>query len=660
MLNVVRPVPIDVEIEGEVINVDVPRIGYRWRGVLEIMLKGSIKVSLLMTGSIAQWFSKGDQVKVLFHNEPRYVRGEYIALPEDYKLKRIWKGESILVWPPWSEEARVERRDPVKGEVIYEYRIRAREAVSESDFMEIAYLEQYHYASEEEIVAIWRCPICGKFIEANIQPKCPEHGIPARLQEIRGSLPSSRFLVLELIERRPFEPRIVGYVRVDTPIPLMHRRIVENGKVIVERMIREKVFPKNWFHPTFWPTVYSKRRKLIARYKELLKLYGSRRLARAIVGEEIAHMALKIANTAAARIARVVVHPDYRGDGIGVLAVKMAVKWIMERRIPEMKKRKHVVETIAQMARYNPFFEKAGFVYMWETAGGRPVLMYPLSEEAKSLIKKFLHEDKYARKHGGKLYVTRFKEVEKLKGPIIIEGLTKRYSSILDVSRLPPELQEVLKAFGVERRLVEKYVLRDVNLVIAPGEIVVVVGASGAGKTTLLRMIIGAALGIKDNRYIPTSGKIEVPDNVKIEYMLPGEHEPKFGEETLLEHLVQKVNDPALAVEILNSVGLSDAVFYRAKFNELSTGQKERAKLASMLASRPNLLVIDEFAAHLDALTAQKVARKLSEIARRAGITVIAATNRIEVVRALTPDKIIYVGYGMTFSLRYEESEYSR
>ncbi|RLF21724.1 MAG: ABC transporter ATP-binding protein, partial [Thermoprotei archaeon] len=224
----------------------------------------------------------------------------------------------------------------------------------------------------------------------------------------------------------------------------------------------------------------------------------------------------------------------------------------------------------------------------------------------------------------------------------------------------PHTLQEVLKAFGVERRLVEKYVLRDVDLVVEPGEIVVIVGASGAGKTTLLRMIIGAALGIRNERYRPTYGKVEVPDNVKLEYMLPGEHEPKFGDETLLEHIVDKVGNPAIAVEILNSVGLSDAVFYRARFHELSTGQKERAKLASMIASRPNLLIIDEFAAHLDALTAQKVARKLSQIARRTGMTVIVATNRIEVIKALCPDKIIYVGYGATFSMRYEESEYAK
>ena len=121
--------------------------------------------------------------------------------------------------------------------------------------------------------------------------------------------------------------------------------------------------------------------------------------------------------------------------------------------------------------------------------------------------------------------------------------------------------------------------------------------------------------------------------------------------------MARKAGDPILAVEVLNSVGLSDAIFYRARFSELSTGQKERAKLASLLASKPNLLVIDEFAAHLDALTAQRVARKLGQLVRNAGITLIVATNRPEVIKALSPDKLIFVGYGTAVVEKYEPGQ---
>ncbi len=633
--------PPYVPLKGEVVRVDVPRIGYRWFGTVTVDIEGK-EVTLLMTGTIAQWFRKGEKVRVKFFEEPRLVKDALIATQDTYELDRFWGKDLVRIWPPWSKKYRLSRYDPLNTSVVYEYHVLAREATSESDFMEIVQLEQYHYASKEEIVAIWRCPICGRYVESNIQPECPTHKIPMKLQEIRGSLPSSRFLILELIERKEFEPKVVGYARIDTPIPLMSRRLPDGS---IERLIREKWFPKDWFHPTYWPEAYSKRSQLLNRYRELLRIYGSRKLARAVLGEEVSSEALERANTAAARIARVVIHPDYRGDGLGVLAVKAIIDWVNERRVPEMKRRKHVIEVIAQMARYNPFFEKAGFKYMWDTASGRPVLMYPLTDEAKKRIEEFLSKDPVASKHKGKLYIDRYGEVEALESSIKLINVTKRYSSTLDVESLPKELQDVLKAFGVERRTVEKYVIREANLEIRPKEVVVVLGASGAGKTTLLRLIIGAALG-GDERYRPDEGEIRVPKNVKVATLLPSELEPKFGNESLLEHITDKVGDAATAVEILNSVGLSDAVFYRARFSELSTGQKERAKLASLLAERPNLLVIDEFTAHLDVVTARRVARRLGKIVRNAGITLVVATNRPEVINALGPDKIVFVGYG--------------
>ncbi|RLF06030.1 MAG: ABC transporter ATP-binding protein [Thermoprotei archaeon] len=647
-------IPIGIPIKSKISSISMSRIGYRWHASINIEVNGE-SLSLLATGSIAQWLNEGDHVQVKLVNEPKEVDGIKIAVYEDYELERLWVKDWVKIWPLWSKEYRLHRRSLLSGDSVYEYTVIAREAFTEQDYMDVVSLEQYHYASEEVIVAVWRCPICGHYMESNIQPKCPQHNIPARLQEIRGSLPSSRFLVLELKDRRPYEPRIVAYVRVDTPIPLMSRRIVDEKGARIERMIREKVFPEDWFHPTFWPSAYAERKELLTRYRELAKLYKSGRLARVIVGEEISREALRNACTAAARIARVVVHPDYRGDGLGVLAVKTALEWIKDRRIPEMKREKHVVETIAQMARYNPFFEKAGFKYMWETASGRPVLMYPLTDDAKKRIEEFLSRDPYAKIHGGKLYRPMIKGVEPLRSPIVFKGLTKVYSSTLDISKLPQDLQDLLRAFGVERRLVERYVIRDANIVIEPGDIVVLVGASGAGKTTMLRMIIGAVEKAEDERYKPTSGDVEVPENVKLQCLIPGEREPVITDEPLIETLSRVSGDPLVAVEVLNAVGLSDAVFYRARFQELSTGQKERAKLAFMLAERPNLMVIDEFAAHLDPLTSQRVAYKLSRLCRELGITLVVASNRAEIIKALAPTKIIFIGYGTAFQVSFEE-----
>ncbi len=633
---------------GEVVGAAIARFKHRWFGILEVRIMDEI-FSLYMSGTIAQWFVSGDKVDLLIKREPKRGKdGKYYLAFDDYKLWKYYNEDKILVWPVYNKVSEIPRLDPITGKAIYTYKLRAREAIYESDYEAIAELEQYHYASKKFVVAVWRCEGCGAFMRSNTRPVCPNCKTDEKVHifEIRGSTPASRFLIVELVEREPYEPRVIAYVRVDPPIPLMHRRLPD-GTIV--KNIREKVFPIDWFKPVFWPEVIYKRR-----LRELRMKFG-RTIALSRLWEEAKWEALAKSNTAVARISRVVVHPDYRSDGLGQASVSFAIEWIKERRVPEMRKEKKLVETIAMMARYNPFFEKVGFKYLWDTAGGRPVLYYPLTNDARELIDKFLVQDPIAKKHKGKLCISRYGIVGKLSSSIILKNVSKVFENVLTLDEVSPNIRSVLEAFGVRHRKIQRLVLRDINLEIKPGEIIVVVGASGAGKTTLLRLIYGAITKIDDERFKPTKGEIIVPDNTRVAILLPGEIEPLFEEESLLEHLYEKTKDEALAVEILNKAGLSDAVLYRARFHELSTGQKERAKLASLLAERPTLLLIDEFAAHLDTLTAMRVARRLSKLAREAGITTILVTHRVEVIRAIVPDKIIFVGYGTARFAREEE-----
>ncbi|NJE06103.1 GNAT family N-acetyltransferase [Thermococcus sp. M36] len=622
-------------MRGRVAESEIPRFRHRWFGILEVEAGGE-KYRLHMTGNVAQWFLTGDEVELEVLEEPRELEGVKVLDFDDYRLWRFYNGDKVLVWPLWEKDVEAERYSPLTGELLYTYKIRAREAKYESDFEAIAELEQYHYASQKEKVALWCCEK-GHIFEANTKGACPVCGTEdVHILEIKGSTPASRFLILELVEREEYEPRILSYVRVDPPIPLMHRRL-PNGEV--EKNIREKVFPEEWFHPSFWPE-----RIMKELYEELKKKYR-RRVARSYLWEKAKWKALSETSTAGARIARVVVHPDYRSDGLGQLSVRAALEWIAERRIPEMRKRKHLVETIAQMARYNPFFEKVGFRFLWETASGRPVLFYPLTEKAVDYIERFLKEDPYAPKDG-RLWRPSYGRVEPLAGPIVFKNVSKVFESELDINGLPEEIQGLLMAFGVKHRVIQRPVLRNLNFEIKPGELIAVVGASGAGKTTLLRLILGAANRWWEEKYRPTSGEIAVPDNVRAAVMIPGEFEPSFGSESILEHVYRKLKDLNAAVEVLNRTGLSDAVLYRARYSELSTGQKERARIASLLAEKPNLLLIDEFAAHLDTLTAMRVAKKVAQMIREAGITALIITHRPEVLKALDPDRVLFVGYG--------------
>ena len=541
-----------------------------------------------MTGDAAKWLRPGDRVRLTTE-----FRQPLLGFDE-YALKGVFP-----VWPLFLKTLDHIRESPLGGEV-YRYRLRAREAMYEGDFEAIAELEQYHYASEKEVVAQWVCPRCGKTLLANTKPLCGCGG-EARLKEIRGSTPASRFLILELVERLPFEPRILGYVRLDPPLPRMHRRIPGG----VERDIRERIFPQDWFHPTF-------------------------------EGGEDWEGALDQVYTAASRIARVVVHPDYRSEGLGALLVELALAWVKERAVPEGRREKHLVYTVAQMARYHPFFEKVGFRYLFDTASGRPVLAYPLTGEAEHYMEQFLKEDPYARAHGGRLFVSRFGKVQGLAEPVRLVGVRKGYRSHLDLSDLSPEVQETLAAFGVKAWVLERAILREADLEVPPGSVVAIAGASGAGKTTLLRLLLGEP---------PDGGEVEVPQGRRVAY-IPGEWEVDLGQEPILERLYRQLGDVGAAIEVLNRVGLSDAVLYRARPKELSTGQRERYRLALLVAQRPDLLLIDEFAAHLDVPTARRVALGLGKLVRQAGITLMVATHRQEVIASLDPDLLVFVGYG--------------
>ena len=169
------------------------RIYWRWYG--EVLLEGG--VTLRMTGDVAKWLRPGDRVRLRTEFKKPVLGFDEYALEAAFPL-----------WPPFAKTLEHVRESPFGGEA-YRYRLKVREATYEGDYEAIAELEQFHYASEKEVVALWVCTQCQKTIPANAKPLC-DCGGEARLKEIRGSTPASRFLVLELAERLPFEPRILG------------------------------------------------------------------------------------------------------------------------------------------------------------------------------------------------------------------------------------------------------------------------------------------------------------------------------------------------------------------------------------------------------------------------------------------------------------------
>ncbi len=181
-------------------------------------------------------------------------------------------------------------------------------------------------------------------------------------------------------------------------------------------------------------------------------------------------------------------------------------------------------------------------------------------------------------------------------------------------------------------------VLREIDLVVEPGEIVLLTGPSGSGKTTLLTLI-GALRGMQDGtcRVLgqELAGATEaqrVELRRRIGFI--------FQNHNLLGFLTSRQNvamalelHPGLserdrlarAGEMLAAVGLSDRTEYRP--GQLSGGQRQRVAVARALAVRPGLILADEPTAALDKQSGSDVVHLLRELAKRDGVPILLVTH---------------------------------
>ncbi|HEX7297612.1 MAG TPA: ABC transporter ATP-binding protein [Solirubrobacteraceae bacterium] len=191
-----------------------------------------------------------------------------------------------------------------------------------------------------------------------------------------------------------------------------------------------------------------------------------------------------------------------------------------------------------------------------------------------------------------------------------------------------------LRVRGATKRFGATRVLEGVDLDVAAGELMAVLGASGCGKTTLLRLIAG---------FEPTdSGTIALGRDV---ISGPGRHVParvrRVGyvaqEGALFPHLDVSRNiafgltrrlrrERARVTELLELVGL-DASYATRYPHELSGGQQQRIAVARALAPGPSVVLLDEPFASLDANLRQGTGRAVTDALRAAGATALLVTH---------------------------------
>lgn len=198
---------------------------------------------------------------------------------------------------------------------------------------------------------------------------------------------------------------------------------------------------------------------------------------------------------------------------------------------------------------------------------------------------------------------------------------------------LPPEQPGVslVGASALTVRLGGRVVLEDIDLAVAEGEIVTLIGPNGSGKTTLLRALLGAVKPAA-GRVLRCAGLVVgyVPQRLAIDPTLP----LTVGRFLDLPARAERSRKRAA----LTRVGIDD--FERRAMTELSGGQFQRALLARALLSEPQLLMLDEPTQGLDQGGEAAFYRLIDELRRETGCGVLMVSHDLHVVMGAS-DRIV-------------------
>jgi sulfonate transport system ATP-binding protein len=196
--------------------------------------------------------------------------------------------------------------------------------------------------------------------------------------------------------------------------------------------------------------------------------------------------------------------------------------------------------------------------------------------------------------------------------------------------RAAVRIEKLVRSFG------ERRVLDGLDLALAPGEFVALLGRSGSGKSTLLRALAGL------DHEVAGSGVLTAPDDVSVVFqdarLLPWKR--------LLDNVVLGLEGPEARERgraALAEVGLAGRE--RAWPVELSGGEQQRVSLARSLVREPRLLLADEPFGALDALTRIRMHALLRRLCERHRPAVLLVTHDVDEAIALA-DRVVVLDRG--------------
>ncbi|AXT85188.1 glutamate ABC transporter ATP-binding protein [Aeromicrobium sp. A1-2] len=207
---------------------------------------------------------------------------------------------------------------------------------------------------------------------------------------------------------------------------------------------------------------------------------------------------------------------------------------------------------------------------------------------------------------------------------------------------------------GVQKWFGQLHVLQDIELTVAPGEVVVVIGPSGSGKSTLCRAInrletIDEGTIQIDGKTLPEEGKGLAQLRADVGMVFQSFN--LFAHKSVLENVtlgpmkvrgVKKADAETRGHELLERVGIdSQADKYPA---QLSGGQQQRVAIARALAMEPKVMLFDEPTSALDPEMIKEVLDTMVDLAK-GGMTMIVVTHEMGFARTAA-DRVLFMADG--------------
>lgn len=401
-----------------------------------------------------------------------------------------------------------------------------------------------------------------------------------------------------------------------------------------------------------------------------------------------------------ARIARVVVHPEYRGMSLSHAMVSSSVLFVSERWHVAGQKALFL-EISAEMLKHVDFVSGVGFSFLGYTEGNRERIVKDLrsvkdgaggDSGIMSLQRKYystfqayldLKEDKFENV-SAKLSEILSKDdpwddmepeewlalrpIIRSPIPYYVKGLdeysdgyvraaaikkpepratfcasgrteiTFRKFEIWSDYEIPlsPYTRMVMDGFGLTTKTIRTRLVGALNTSASPGSITFVAGASGVGKSLLLNAL--------DPEFCEHGtfrrGKVEAPPYTA------GWLRDLPLDIPIFQCLAEKYG-PERTFDALSRVGLSEAMLFVKPFRLLSRGQRYRAMLADLMLRPDEVWLIDEFCSDLDPLSAKIVAHRLRlAVLKEQRTTFVAAANHGHFIGALRPTRVILLETG--------------